>query len=214
MTKTHFMMFGSYRINDPKEDRVSRVEFQFKSGILYFYACSFQMEAAEYYSHLDFKVDVMSKTWDPKHVLKQLEKKKNSYLCDLFLDQTLFAGSGNIVKNEVLFNLRCHPLTKLSQVPRKDWPKLVGAIHDYCWNFYAWKKKFELRRHWQAYRQYYCPLCKSKLVRENDGKMNRKSFFCPIHQKSLSSRVKLEHLRVHAVLPMKNPKGKEMRLDH
>ena len=26
LTKTHFMMFGSYRIDDPKKDRVPRVE--------------------------------------------------------------------------------------------------------------------------------------------------------------------------------------------
>jgi endonuclease-8 len=214
LTKTHFMMFGSYRINDPKVGRDPRVELRFKNGILYLYACSFQMDAAEYYAHLDFKVDVMAKTWDPEYVLQQMEKKKDAYLCDLFLDQTVFAGSGNIVKNEVLFNLRCHPLTKLSQVPRRDWPKLIMAIHDYCWSFYSWKKKYEFRRHWQVYRQHHCPLCKSKLVKESDGKMNRKSFFCPVHQKGLRARAKLDHLQVCAVLPIQKPKGREAPLDH
>jgi endonuclease-8 len=212
LTKTHFLMFGSYRINDPKENRQPRLELKFKNGILYFYACSILFEANEYFKAIDREVDVMSEKWNEKHVISLMGKKQNTYLCDLFLDQKIFAGSGNIVKNEVLFNLRKHPLTKLSKIPKKDWPKIAEAVHEYCWNFYEWKKRFELRRHWQVYRQHKCPLCKTKLIKETDGKFHRKSFFCPRHQPVLSTKVK--NLRVHEVLPMKNPRAKEARFDH
>jgi endonuclease-8 len=212
LTKTHFMMFGSYRIDDPKENRQPRLELKFKNGIVYFYACSFLMNADEYFNNLDKEVDLLSKNWNEKHVLELLEKKKSSYLCDLFLDQSVFAGSGNIVKNEVLFNMRRHPLTKLSQINKKEWPKIIHAVQDYCWNFYEWKKKYQLRRHWQVYRQHKCPLCEHKLIKENDGKFNRKSFICDKHQ-PLSTE-KIQKIKIHKVLPMKNPKGKETRLDH
>jgi endonuclease VIII len=99
---------------------------------------------------VDYEADIMSEQWKLKHVIKLMRKQKDIPLCDLFLDQKVFAGSGNIVKNEVLFNIRCHPLTKLSQVSEADWPKLAQAIHSYGENFYEWKKKFELRRHWQV----------------------------------------------------------------
>jgi endonuclease-8 len=212
VTKTHFLMFGSYRINDPKENRDPRLELKFKNGTVYFYSCSFLMGADEYYQRLDHRVDVLSKDWDEKYVLSLMEKKADTFLCDLFLDQNLFAGSGNIVKNEVLFNIRRHPLTKLSQVRKTDWPKLIHAVREYCENFYEWKKKFELRKHWQVYRQARCPLCERKLVKENLGKHNRKTFYCSEHQ---LLKEKPTQIRVFDVLPLRQKtKVPEARLDH
>jgi endonuclease-8 len=210
LTRTHFMMFGSYRINEPKENRVPRLELQFKNGTLYFYACSFRFTAPEDLKALDTKVDVLSRRWDEKHVLALMKKKSQSYLCDLFLDQTLFAGSGNIVKNEVLFNLRCHPLTKLSDLRPKDWPIAVHAVRSYCENFYKWKKKFELRRHWQVYRASKCRLCGEKLKRENLGRFERRTFYCEVHQTNPHGA----KIRYHEVLPVRGKGEKEERLDH
>lgn len=153
VTRTHFMMFGSYRINEPRENRIPRIEFVFRNGCVYFYSCSFKFVTQSVLDSIDRRVDVLSPDWDEDYVLQLLKNHKNRYLCDLFLDQSLFAGAGNIIENEALFNLRRHPLTKLSDVPKKDWPKVVMAIHEYCFNFYFWKKDFQLRRHWQVYRQ-------------------------------------------------------------
>lgn len=36
---------------------------------------------------------------------------------------------------------------------------LVLDIHVYCFNFYEWKKEFQLRNHWQVYRKSICPVC-------------------------------------------------------
>jgi endonuclease-8 len=211
IVKTHFLLFGSYRINEPKADRDPRLELKFKNGILYFYACSIQFDAENYYSELDRKVDVLSPFWDEKHVLGLLEKKSRAFLCDLLLDQSLFAGSGNIVKNEVLFNIRRHPLTKLSDIKKEDWPRLVHAVREYCENFYTWKKNFELRRHWQVYRRSVCPICKTKLIRENLGKFQRRTFYCPKHQ--LLKR-DTKRMRVLPVLPITNSMPRESTFDH
>lgn len=210
LTRTHFMMFGSYRINDPKLNRFPRLELQFNNGVLYFYACSFKFVEKEVFKVLDQKVDVLSRQWDEKHVLGLMKKKKDNYLCDLFLDQTLFAGSGNIVKNEVLFNLRCHPLTKLSDLRPKDWPIAIHAIREYCENFYKWKKKYELRRHWQVYKKHKCPLCGEKVKREKLGKFERSTFYCVNDQEN----PKGEKIKHHEVLPPAPKKQKEARLDH
>ena len=211
LTKTHFMMFGSYTINEPKPNRFPRLELKFKNGVLYFYACSIQFAADEYYKNIDWKVDVLSDQWSPRHVLNLMKNKEQSFLCDLLLDQTVFAGSGNIVKNEVLFNIRRHPLTKLAQIKEVDRPKLVKEVRTYCENFYKWKKKLELRKHWQVYRKGKCPLCGEKLVRENLGKLQRRNFHCPNHQ-PLSFRAK--SLKVFKVLPVKGKAAPEKRLDH
>ena len=213
-TRTHFMMFGSYRINDPKLNRFPRLTLEFKNGVFYQYACAFRFVEPSEFKELDQRINVLSTKWDEKYVLGMLKEKKDTYICDLVLDQNLFAGSGNIVKNEILFNMRCHPLTKLSQLKPADWPKLVHEVRTYCENFYKWKKKYELRRHWQVYKKHKCPLCEEKITREKLGKLERSTFYCETHQKFPKRSQKLV---VHDVLPPPPPKTKlkkEKRLDH
>jgi len=214
VTKTHFLMFGSYRINEARPGRAPRLELKFSHGIVYFYNCSIQFFADEYWKALDPRVDLMSHEWDQGHVVHLMAHKWNSYLCDLLLDQTVFAGSGNIIKNEVLFNIRRHPLTRLSRLAEQDWPRLAQAVHFYCWNFYKWKKKFELRKHWQVYRQRQCPLCESKLIREPLGKHMRLTFYCSRHQPLYTQ---IRKMQVRAVLAAKHgltSARPERRLDH
>jgi endonuclease VIII len=211
VTRTHFLMFGSYRINNPKPNSTPRLELKFRNGVVYFYACSVQFGVDEYLKRLDRRVDLMSDLWDDAHVANLMGCKRDAFLCDLFLDQSIFAGSGNIVKNEVLFNIRRHPLTKLAQISRADWPRLAEAVHTYCWNFYEWKKQFQLRRHWQVYRRSKCPLCDAILVKRNLGKFPRRTFYCPSHQVRQAGLAKL---RVFPVLPVKGPVQVENRLDH
>ncbi len=211
VTKTHFMMFGSYRINEPRENRDPRLELTFKNGIVYFYSCSIKFGAEDYQKSLDPRVDVLSPDWDPDHVLMLMKKKQSTYLCDLFLDQSLFAGSGNIVKNEALFNLRRHPMTKLSEISKKDWSLLVHAIHEYCFNFYEWKKEFQLRRHWQVYRKSICPVCGSKIQRKKMGKNERATFICPHCQNERNSK---KELILFEVMPIEDSAEREERLDH
>jgi endonuclease-8 len=211
VTKTHFLMFGSYTINKPKPERSPRLELKFRNGEVYFYACSIKFGADSDLHNLDRGVDLMSDCWNPAHVIDLMAKKQNSFLCDLFLDQTIFAGSGNIVKNEVLFNIRRHPLTKLSDVAVKDWSRLADAVREYCWNFYEWKKEYRLRKHWQVYRQSRCPLCGMKLIRENLGKFSRRTFYCPRHQVLSTRRKKLQ---VFPVLPVERALPQEPHFDH
>ncbi len=211
VTRTHFMLFGSYRIDDPKPDRTPRLELEFANGTVYFYACAFSMDAGESLKALDHRIDILSTAWDERHVLRLLKDKGNPYLCDLFLDQTLFAGSGNIVKNEVLFNLRRHPLTRLSDIPIRDRKKLVHAVRVYCENFYEWKKRYELRRHWQVYKRWTCRNCGHKLKREQLGAWKRATFHCPRCQHKKLSKLPVV---VHEVLPIPAGGAKEKRLDH
>lgn len=204
VTKTHFLMFGSYRIDDPKENRSPRLELRFKNGTVYFYSCSLRFDGEIYRDQVDRSVDVLGNGWNEDRVVKKLVTKRAKskgpiYLCDVLLDQEIFAGSGNIVKNEVLFNLRRHPLTPLSHIAVRDLRPLVRSVRKYCESFYAWKKRFELRRHWQVYRKWNCPVCGSRLIREKFGKLDRKNFHCPRCQRLRRSATKLV---VHPVLPL------------
>ena len=71
--KIHFMLFGSYRINEGKESP-PRLSLKFKKGELIFYACSVQFIEEPLDELYDWSRDVMSESWDPKNAIKQLKQ--------------------------------------------------------------------------------------------------------------------------------------------
>ncbi|HRO68823.1 MAG TPA: hypothetical protein PK951_00545 [Chitinophagaceae bacterium] len=40
-------------------------------------------------------------------------------VCDALLDQEIFSGVGNIIKNEVLYRIRVHPESLIGDIPLK-----------------------------------------------------------------------------------------------
>ena len=106
--RIHFLLFGSYRINETKNS-TPRLHLKFRNGELNFYACSIQLIEGELHKLYDWRVDLMSEKWSPARVRAILKENPKMLVCDALLDQDIFAGSGNIIKNEVLFRIRLHP---------------------------------------------------------------------------------------------------------
>jgi endonuclease VIII len=95
------------------------------------------------------------------------------------MDQKIFSGVGNIIKNEVLFILLIHPERKIKNLSRVKVKNLVREAHEYSWKFYEWKKNYELKKHWQIMRKSICPRCGGPVTRKETGKRKRLSHFCP-----------------------------------
>jgi endonuclease-8 len=181
--RIHLMLFGSYRINERK-DAVPRLRLQFGDcKELNFYSCSVQPLTAEQYGAYDWRLDVMSDTWDPACVRKLLRATPDALVCDALLDQTVFAGVGNIIKNELLFRVRIHPLSRMGAVPARKLRELVDQARQYSFDFLEWKKAYALREHWQVHNQKMCPRCHIALERAHLGNSHRRSFFCEICQR-------------------------------
>jgi endonuclease-8 len=180
--KVHFLMFGSYRIDDEREGRVPKLHLEFRNGSLNFYCCSIQHLTSPVEELYDWRVDLMSSQWDVAHVGRLVAKQSSTKLCDLLLDQDVFAGSGNIIKNEVLYNLRLHPEAQLEDCKSSMRRKLIRETHAYAQRFYEWKKAFVLKRNWRIYRKRKCPLCQGADTMQKTGTLRRVSFFCPACQ--------------------------------
>src|ERR1044071_4754274 len=60
--KIHFMLFGSYRIDERKETP-TRLSLQFADGELNFYACSVKLIEDDLENIYDWSADVMSDKW-------------------------------------------------------------------------------------------------------------------------------------------------------
>ncbi|HEV7231697.1 MAG TPA: DNA-formamidopyrimidine glycosylase family protein [Bacteroidia bacterium] len=175
--RVHLLLFGSYRVNERRE-MAPRISFQFENGELNFYNCSVKLNEGEPGDFYDWEVDTMSEKWNPSKALKALQGMKDTEACDALLDQNVFAGSGNIIKNEVLFQRHINPETLVETLTTPEKKELIKALRDYCFDFYTWKKAYVLKKHWQVYRASMCPDCHLPLTRRHTGKTNRRSFFC------------------------------------
>lgn len=175
--RVHLLMFGSYRINETKAT-VPRLSLRFSKGYLNFYACAIQLTEQDPNEVYDWTADVMNASWDSKKAAAKLKKHPDMLVCDALLDQDIFAGVGNIIKNEVLFRIKVHPKSKVGKIPPKTIKLLLKEAVNYSFDFLEWKKAFVLKKHWLAHTKKICPRCHIPLHKEYLGKTNRRSFFC------------------------------------
>jgi endonuclease-8 len=175
--RVHFLMFGSYRINEKKEQAV-RLNLTFKNGELNLYSCSVRIIEGDVNEHYDWSADVMNDEWDEKSARKKLKEKPARLICDTLLEQDIFAGVGNIIKNEILYRVRVHPESKTGKIPAARIKKLVEEARNYSFEFLEWKKKFELKKHWLAHTKKICLRCDLPIIKKYTGVKNRRSFFC------------------------------------
>jgi endonuclease-8 len=175
--RIHFMLFGSYRINEVK-DAAPRLSLKFDEGVLNFYTCSVKYIEGPLDEVYDWATDIMADQWDPAAAKKKLKSHPAMLACDALLDQDIFAGSGNIIKNEVLFRIRVHPLSQVGKLPAKQLKLLIDEDHNYAFDFLEWKKNYELKKHWLAHTKKICPRCNIPFIKEHLGKYKRRTFFC------------------------------------
>lgn len=181
--RIHLLMFGSYRLNERK-NATPRLSLGFDDGEeLNFYTCSVKTIDADLDSQYDWRGDVMSDQWSAAAALKKLRAAPDTLACDALLDQDIFAGVGNIIKNEVLFRIRVHPLSTVGALSAAKQRELVEQMRVYAFDFLRWKKAFVLKQHWLAHTKRLCPRCDIPFHKAHLGKTHRRSFFCVKCQK-------------------------------
>jgi endonuclease-8 len=181
--RVHFLMFGSYRINEFKNETSPRLSLEFKENeSINFYACS----VLQVYEPLDevyeWSSDVLNSNWNEKKALQKIIKEPKRLVSDVLLDQNIFAGVGNIIKNEVLFRIKVNPKSEVGKLPPRKRSALVKEAVTYSFEFLNWKKEFTLRKHWLVYTKKICPRDHQPLSREYIGLTNRRTFFCNLCQ--------------------------------
>ena len=181
VTRTHFLLWGSYTI-DRRKDRSATLSLRFENGEVNFYSSSIKILEQPLEDLYDWRVDVMSRKWDPAYVRKLVRQHPNEYVADVLLDQDIFAGVGNIIKNEVLFHEELSPLLRVKDLRPRELAALVEEAHRYSHQFYRWKKRYVLKKHFRIYHKGTCPECGIKLMRGKVGKRERYTFWCPVCQ--------------------------------
>lgn len=186
--RVHFMLYGSFEATlkgkkitgDYSKKNISpRLTLIFEKDEIIIYSSSLKyLETSQALNLYDFSTDIMSSSWDPKKTLKKVKECQEDEIADVLLDQTIFSGVGNIIKNEVLFLVKKKPTTLIKNMPNTLLQKIIKITQKFSFQFYEWRKLFVLKKHYKIYRQGFCPVCGEKVCRKKTGKRERISFFC------------------------------------
>lgn len=175
--RIHFLLFGSYRINETKESK-PRLTLKFRKGEINFYACSVQLIEEDLEDVYDWSADVMNDEWDPANARKKLKDRPNLQAGDALLDQNIFAGVGNIIRNEVLYRIKVHPESLVGKMPAKKINELIREARNYSYDFLIWKKAYVLKKHWLAHTRKTCERCNLPFIKTYPGRTRRRAFYC------------------------------------
>ena len=175
--RVHFLLFGTYRINERK-DSLLRLGLTFNNGELNFYTAAIKVLEGDIIDHYDFTEDVMNDNWNPENAKLKLAKVPNKQACDALLEQDIFSGVGNIIKNEVLYRVHIHPESLVGKIPNDKLDAMITEASNYSFDFLRWKQKDELKKNWLAHSKKTCKRCDLPLYKEYTGYKKRRSFFC------------------------------------
>ena len=175
--RIHFLLFGSYRVNERKEAPI-RLNLTFSNGELNLYSCSIKFLEGDIDTHYDWTIDVMNDKWDPKKAKLKLDAVPDKRICDTLLEQDIFSGVGNIIKNEILYRVRVHPESFTGNIPQPKIKEIIREARAYSFEFLEWKKKYELKKHWLVHTKKTCLRCHLAIIKKHTGVKKRRSFFC------------------------------------
>ena len=89
--RIHFLMFGSYRIDDENPNAIPRLSLTFsKKQRLNFYTCGLSVIEGPLDEVYDWTADVMNPKWSSRKASLKLKLRPETLVCDALLDQGYF----------------------------------------------------------------------------------------------------------------------------
>ncbi|MDQ0475694.1 DNA-formamidopyrimidine glycosylase family protein [Chryseobacterium sp. MDT2-18] len=125
----HFGLFGSFLINESKKVNTSFSLF-FGEDHINFYVVKIKKLQKDH--AFDQELNVFSKKYKLEKTKKfLLEKYGDKRIGDVLLNQDVFPGLGNIIRNEVLFLSKIHPESTVEKIPSKKMKELLQTIKEF-----------------------------------------------------------------------------------
>jgi endonuclease-8 len=175
----HFLMLGSYRINERKERVAPRLSLTLDGTELNFYNCSVKIIPTTELEGVVSKTDILSSTFNKRQAVDEIAIDRGA-IADLLLDQDRFGGVGNIIKNEALYEAGIHPESISKNIPEDNVVDLLGKVLGFSKLFYDYKMQGrQLKPILGVYRAKACAKCASKIVWKKLGERKRMCFYCP-----------------------------------
>lgn len=175
--RIHLQLFGSVSINMRRKVNPS-LYLRFGKQEINFYVVHASKLDDALTDIYDWRTDIMSPKWSSRRVLKLMEAHGEDFIGDLLMNQEVFSGVGNIIRNEVLFRSRLHPLSIVGKIPAKKKAELLKRVRAYGKEFLHQKREGTLSAHLLAYKREVCPRDGTKLTMNMPGKAKRKTYYC------------------------------------
>ena len=179
--RIHLGLFGDVLINERK--KVNRAFYlEFNNGEINGYVVKANKIDEPLEDIYDWRTDILDKKFNPAFVKKLIKAKAGHIIADLLTDQSVFTGSGNIIRNEALYRAGIHPLSMAGKIPAAKISKLIKETVGYAKIFYKKLKTSGLNDSFQVYHQEYAA-DGSEVMMEILPKTKRKIFYSEHRQK-------------------------------
>ncbi|KAA0013330.1 hypothetical protein B6U81_06575 [Thermoplasmatales archaeon ex4484_30] len=186
--RIHLMMYGSIRFEQSysKPFRQVRLTLFFPNKNLVIYNAPIveigEADKIEEFLSKNYGIDPLS-NWNKEELINLILERKERKIGDLLLDQKVFNGIGNILRNEILFRARVNPERKIAELKFEEIEKIVEETRKLCIKFLELKKKGEgIKKLLMVYNRKTCPNCGRRLAFYRQEPNKRKTFYCPFCQ--------------------------------
>jgi endonuclease-8 len=182
--RVHLGLFGDILVNERK--KVNRSFYlEFATGEINGYVVRAHKLTAPLKEIYDWRTDILSDDFDKKYVKGLLKDKADKTIDDVLMDQHVFTGVGNIIRNEALFRAGIHPQSITGKIPSTLLTKLINDVVSFAKLFYKHSGKKGVGKIFQVYRREYAA-DGSEVTMMILPKSKRKIFFSEHRQKLFS----------------------------
>ena len=178
--RVHLGLFGDVLVNERK--KVNRSFYlEFAKGEINGYVVRAQKLPAPPAEVYDWRTDILSKDFDPAYVKSLIKGQGLKTIDDVLMDQKIFTGVGNILRNEILYRAGIHPLSITGKIPAAKITQLIKEAAKYGQLFYH-ELETNKRHTFAVYQQEYAT-DGSAVTMMISPKTKRKIFFSDHKQK-------------------------------
>ena len=133
--RVHLMLFGEVKINERR--KVNRSFYmEFEKGEINGYVVKAEKLKATPEKTYDWRIDILHEDFDPAYVKSLIQKKAGKTIDDVLMDQQIFSGVGNKIRNEALYRAGIHPFSIVGKIPAAKITKLITEVVKYAKLFY------------------------------------------------------------------------------
>ncbi len=182
--RIHLMMYGSIRFEGEYSKPFSRVRLTLffpETNLVVYNAPIVEVDTREkLWNRLssDYGVDPLT-NWDEEKLLTLILENKERKIGDLLLDQRVFNGIGNILRNEILFRSQVNPEKLVEELESGDINRIMMYTKDLTQKFLEYKLIGKgIKPILLIYNKKICPRCKSKILFYRQEPNKRKTFYC------------------------------------
>ncbi len=179
--RIHLGLFGNILINERK--KVNRSFFlEFTNGEINGYIVKTKKLTEPIEEIYDWRTDILRGQFDTTYVKKLIRKEGEKPIDDILMDQNIFSGVGNKIRNEALYRAGIHPLSIANKIPAAKLTKLLNEVVKYAKIFYKNLSTNGTNKDFDVYKKEFAP-DGSEVTMKVLKKTKRKIYFSEHKQK-------------------------------